>query len=146
MTLDEILVPVDFSDDAAAALDRAIELAQHFGARIHLLHAYESLSATASAYGGGIPVDLGERIREAAAVRLEEWRARGAGKGVEIDVHLSSSLPSQAILDTAREVGADMIVMGTRGISGLMHVLVGSVAERTVRHATCPVLTVKQPA
>jgi nucleotide-binding universal stress UspA family protein len=144
--IETIVVPVDFSDDASAAFDYAIDLAEHFSATIHLLHAYESLSATASAYGGGLPLDLPERIREAAAAKLSQWQARPTRRKVAIETHLTPARPSAAVTDLAARLNADLIVMGTRGLSGLLHVLMGSVAERTLRTAPCPVLTVKHDA
>jgi nucleotide-binding universal stress UspA family protein len=62
---------------------------------------------------------------------------------VRVTAHLREANPSDAILDVAREIDADLIVMGTRGLTGLKHVLLGSVAERTLRLAPCSVLTVK---
>ena len=145
MKFENILVPIDFSDDASTALDQAIELAAVSGGRLHLLHAYESLSATASAYGGGLPLDFADQIREAAAKHILEWKERATSRGIETETHLSAASPSAAIVETAAELGVDLIVIGTRGLSGLMHVMMGSVAERVVRTAECPVLTVKHP-
>jgi len=84
-----------------------------------------------------------ERVREAAEKKLDDFRAEVEQAGVAVCVHLSKSFPSDAILQTAGEIEADMIVMGTRGLTGLKHVLLGSVAERTIRIAPCPVVTVK---
>jgi nucleotide-binding universal stress UspA family protein len=64
-------------------------------------------------------------------------------QGVQTEEHLSPLFPPEGIAESAAEVGADLIVMGTRGLTGFKHVLLGSVAERTVRTAPCPVLTVK---
>jgi nucleotide-binding universal stress UspA family protein len=64
---------------------------------------------------------------------------------VSADSHLGTAPAAAAIADLAEEVGADLIVMGTQGLTGLEHVLLGGVAERTVRHAPCSVLTVKAP-
>jgi nucleotide-binding universal stress UspA family protein len=82
-------------------------------------------------------------VREAAAQKLERILERMKAEGIECALHLCPGHPVGAILDTAEEVDADLIVMGTRGLSGLKHVLLGSVAERTIRTAPCPVLTVR---
>ena len=74
---------------------------------------------------------------------MDEWRAKAMLEGIEVGVSLSSRFPSLEISETAAEIGADLIVMGTRGLSGIKHVLLGSVAERTLRLAPCPVLTLK---
>ena len=141
-----ILVPVDFSDHSAHALDMAADIAKAFGgATLHLLHCYQVQPVGVSPYGIVMPESFDRDIREAASRQLEEWRQKASSAGTEVEVHLSSMFPSIAIAETAEEVGADLIVMGTRGLSGIKHVLLGSVAERTLRTAPCPVLTVKHP-
>ena len=90
-----------------------------------------------------LPESFDRDVREAAERRTDEWRTKVMREGIEVEVSLSSRFPSLEISETASEVGADLIVMGTRGLSGIKHVLLGSVAERTLRLAPCPVLTVK---
>ena len=90
-----------------------------------------------------IPESFDRDIREAATRQLEKWRDKVAAEKVEVEAEISPIFPSEAIASTAERIGADLIVMGTRGLSGIKHVLLGSVAERTVRIAPCPVLTVK---
>ena len=138
-----ILVPVDFSEDAACALEMAISLARSFGARIHLLHCYPIQLGGISPYGLVVPESLDREVREAAAARLAEWREKVSAAGVEVGDSVTPIFPSEAIAEEARARDVDLIVMGTRGLSGLRHVLLGSVAERTLRIAPCPVLTVK---
>ncbi len=141
-----ILVPVDFSEHSAHALDMALDVAKAFGgAKLHVLHCYQVQPVGVSPYGIVMPESFDRDIREAASRQLEAWREKAAGAGADVEVHLSSMFPSIAIAETASEVGADLIVMGTRGLSGIKHVLLGSVAERTLRTAPCPVLTVKHP-
>jgi nucleotide-binding universal stress UspA family protein len=142
----KILVPVDFSDHSARALDLAVEVAGAFQARVELLHCYQLSPAALSPYGMVLPESFDREVREAAARRLAEWRDKVAARGIQVGANLSSMLPSLAITDTADELGADLIVMGTRGLSGLKHVLLGSVAERVLRTARCPVLTVRADA
>ena len=126
LEIHRILVPIDFSEHAAAALDAAISLAKPFGARIDLLHCYQIHVGGVSPYGLVIPESLDREVREAAE---------------------REPACLQMILGArAEELGADLIVMGTRGLTGLRHVLLGSVAERTLRMAPCPVLTLKAPA
>ena len=141
--IEKILVPVDFSEHSASALEMAIDLAKVFGAGIHLLHCYQIQPLSISPYGIVLPENFDQEIRQAAERRVDEWRAKVMLEGVEVAVHLSSRFPSLEISELASEVGADLIVMGTRGLSGIKHVLLGSVAERTLRLAPCPVLTVK---
>jgi nucleotide-binding universal stress UspA family protein len=139
-----ILVPVDFSDHSAKALDLAADVAKAFGgATVHLLHCYQIQPVGVSPYGIVLPESLDRDIRDAASRQLDDWREKVTARGLKAEVHLSSMFPSVAIEETAAEIGADLIVMGTRGLSGIKHVLLGSVAERTLRVAPCPVLTVK---
>ena len=138
-----ILVPVDFSPHADRALETAVELAKVFGAKVHLLHCYQINVGGISPYGLAIPENFYRDVRAAAQRMLDEWGEKVKAGGVEVEGHVSSMFPSMTIPATAEEIGADLIVMGTRGLTGLKHVLLGSVAERTIRVAACPVLTVK---
>jgi nucleotide-binding universal stress UspA family protein len=141
--IEKILVPVDFSEHSARALEMAIDLAKAFGAEIQLLHCYQIQPFGISPYGIALPEGFDREVREAAERRVDELRAKVMLEGIEVGARLSSRFPSLEISETASEVGADLIVMGTRGLAGIKHVLLGSVAERTLRLAPCPVLTVK---
>ncbi len=143
--IQRILVPTDFSTHAARAAEFAIELSKEFGASIHLLHCYPVNVGAASLYGMTFPVELEASIRKVAQKQLGDWREKVAGEGVEAELSLSPQSPAQGILALAEEIGADLIVMGTRGRSGLKHLLLGSVAERVVREASCPVVTLRSP-
>ena len=143
MDVRTILVPVDFSDHSAKALKQAVELAKSFGAVIHLLHCYPLKVGGISPYGLVFPDDFDRQFRDAAARKLSEWSEKAAAEGVAVEEILTPMFPSEAISSTAQERGADLIVMGTRGLTGLKHVMLGSVAERTIRIAPCPVLIVK---
>ena len=140
---ENILVPVDFSDHSTAAFETAVEMAKAFGAKIRLLHCYQIQTGGISPYGVVLPPNYYSEIRCAAARQLKEWKEKVTPEGVEVEASLSSGNPSQAILNAVEEIGADLIVLGTRGLTGIKHVMLGSVAERTVRMAPCPVLTVK---
>jgi len=138
-----ILVPLDFSAHSVAALDRAVDFAKAFGAKIHLLHSYAVPMHGVMPYDFAIPDGLWDGIRKAAESKLEEFRQRIVSAGVEANSEVSPALPSEAIMTATREIDADLIIMGTHGHTGLKHILLGSVAERTIRLAPCPVLTVK---
>ena len=138
-----ILVPVDFSPHSEAALDQAMDLAKALGAKIHLLHSYAVPVRGVIPYDFAIPDGVWDGVHSAAESKLEEIRQKVASEGLEATTEVSTSLPSEAILAAANELDADLIVMGTRGHTGLKHVLLGSVAERTIRLAPCSVLTVK---
>lgn len=140
-----ILVPIDFSDHSEEALDTAVQIAQLFGSTIHLLHCYHIQTAGISPYGIVLPAGYYTDIRDAAEKRLNDWHEKVRGEGIKVESSLSADSPSLAINLAADEIKADLIVMGTRGLSGLKHAMLGSVAERVVRLAPCPVLTVKDP-
>jgi nucleotide-binding universal stress UspA family protein len=139
-----ILVPLDFSPDSDRALDVAADLASLFGAELHLLHAHHVPALALSPYGAAIPQGVWDDLREGARRELEERRTKLAARELDAQAHLATGPASDVICESARDLGADLVVMGTRGRSGFAHVLLGSVAERTLRAAPCPVLTVKE--
>jgi len=145
MQVETILVPLDFSPHAERALDLAIDLASNLGTKtIHLLHIHHPPPIPTPLPGSGPShQEVEERVLEDAAGALEvlSRRVEKASIGVEQAVYVGS--PAEVICAQAAARGADLVVMGTRGRTGLSHVLLGSVAERTVAHARCPVLTVR---
>lgn len=141
----KILVPSDFSEHSTAALEAAIEIAEGFGSKLHLLHCYQIQPGGISPYGIAIPSGYFAEIRDAASQQLAEWQESHVPAEIAVEASTVSDVPSEAIVKTAEEIGADLIVMGTRGLSGFKHVMLGSVAERTVRIAPCPVMTVHAP-
>jgi nucleotide-binding universal stress UspA family protein len=142
-TIEKVLVAVDFSEHVPPVLEAAIGFAKQFGAEVHLVHAFDVRIPLVTPYEVAIPTAFIEEAREAAASKLEDLTRRVAAEGLTAVSHLSEVPAASAIVDLADEIGADLIVMGTRGHTGLKHVLLGSVAERTLRHAPCSVLTVK---
>jgi universal stress protein A len=146
MEIHKILVPVDFSDHSQRALDEAIGFAKAFGAQLHLLHCYQIHPTAVAPYGIVVPEAFEQDIRMAALQRLAEWREKASAQGVQVQEHVTAHFPAEEIAGMADQLGIDLIVMGTRGLTGIKHVLLGSVAERTIRLARCPVLTVKATA
>ena len=140
------VVPYDFSEHANAALYTALDLARHLKADIHLLHVVEL--APYPAYGG-MAAELALRppvppgVRKQALESLEQVAAAVENAPGKVVARVAEE-PSIAgsICETAIELEADLIVMGTHGRTGIAHVFLGSVAERTLRHAPCPVLVV----
>jgi nucleotide-binding universal stress UspA family protein len=145
MDVQTILVPTDFSEHSAHAFEAALDLARAFGAGIELIHCYPP-SAVVAPYGVALPVALDKEIRDAANAQLAEWAEKAAAAGIKANASVSPAAPVSGILDRAKQTKASLIVMGTRGLSGLKHALLGSVAERTIRLAKCPVLTIKADA
>lgn len=139
-----ILVPVDFSRDSQNALRSAADLAATFGAEIVTLHVVEPVHV-AEPYMGIAPqagIFLDEEVRNAKAV-LAGIGTDLKKKGQRVRTMVAAGPPAPLIVDTAKDIGADLIVMGTHGRTGLAHIFIGSVAEKVVRTAQCPVLTVR---
>ncbi len=139
----KLLVALDFSPHSARALDCAIDLAKNYKSKIHLLHAYHLPPLVGMPDELVIPPDFWTGVRDAAGRKLAKAAEKVRAEGVDVETHLVEFAASDAIVETAKRVHADLIVMGTRGLTGLKHVLLGSVAERTLRLAPCPVLAVK---
>jgi nucleotide-binding universal stress UspA family protein len=137
----EILVPSDFSEHAEAALQYAMELARRLDARLHLLHVYQL--ELAMPWEDALRAGLLQDIKRYAEQAVTERGQQVAAQGVEVRTEALEGAPAAVIIDAARRTHADLIVMGTRGLSGIKHVVLGSVAERTVCHAPCPVLTIR---
>jgi nucleotide-binding universal stress UspA family protein len=138
-----ILVPVDFSEHASRAFDAALDLAKTFQGRLHLIHSYPLPPVAMPPYDVSLPLGFDKALRDASEKQLGEWAARARKAGIEAAITVTPESPSEAIVSCAEKIGADLIVMGTRGLTGLKHVVLGSVAERTLRLAPCPVLTLK---
>lgn len=140
-----ILVPYDFSPHAAAAFTTALDLAPRLGAAVHLVHVVQSPTAFYAGFDGAVPppaVDT-QALREGATEELRKVVAGVEDPPGPAEVHVTEGINvAQEICDTAQAVEADLIVMGTHGRTGLAHVFLGSVAERTLRDAPCPVMTV----
>ena len=143
MRIQTILVPIDYSPHSAKALQVAIGLAKTLSAKVHLLLAYHLPVSITMPDAVVIPQSFWDSVKDASARKLEKSFETVTREGVRCESHLTAQTPSAAIVETAKQIGADLIVMGTRGLTGLKHVLLGSVAERTVRSAPCPVMTVK---
>jgi len=140
-----ILVATDFSPTSEHALEYARELARSFGSTLHLLHVVPDpvlASAWSEAYAYDLTA-LGERFRKYAERQLAE-KARAIGD-VTLTTEALVGSPAATIVAAAEDRSADLIVMGTHGRTGVTHLFMGSIAERVVRTAPCPVLTVRQP-
>jgi nucleotide-binding universal stress UspA family protein len=142
MIAQHILVPMDFSGDADQALNYAMELAGKLGARLTLLHVIQRPVASARAMGLSLATYFQQLEREAIETMNDHAR-RAHQAGLECDVAIEQGEPYQQIIDLATTKQVDLIVMGTQGRSGLERFFIGSVAERVVRLAPCPVLVTR---
>lgn len=142
-TIGQILCPIDLSDASRHALDHARVLAQWYGAKITVLYACNPIVIPATHFAGvGMmpPVVLTDPERDEARQQVVEFI--GGEQIAGIDVFIDGGQPANAILARASEVPTDLIVIGTHGLGGFEHLLLGSVTEKVLRKAACPVLTV----
>lgn len=148
-----LLVPTDFSSSSEAAVALAIDMARTHGGRLMLVHVSDigatlALDAAMSSAAMGIAAAVGvdQQMQENARHALENLAERVRGQGIEVEIVSTEGTPEARIVELATERGADAIIMGTQGRSGLEQLLVGSVAEKVVRSAPVPVITVHAPA
>jgi nucleotide-binding universal stress UspA family protein len=137
-----VLHPTDFSQSAAGAFAVARSFAHDHGARIILLHVTE---APVVGPAGVVPFPPPAPPIDRDALKAQLRAIATADPDVHFEARLAEGQAASAILDVAKESACDVIVMGTHGRTGLSRLLMGSTAEQVVRHATCPVLTVKTP-
>lgn len=142
----KILVPTDFSPHAETALEFAVQLANTSGAAITLVHVFDVIPYTLpegmplydAAQLGYLRDELGKQLDRASAFATKAGAKR-------VETSLLQGQTHDEIVRAAREGGFDLIVIGTHGRSGIAHLLLGSVAEKVVRKAHCPVVTVPRP-
>jgi nucleotide-binding universal stress UspA family protein len=137
----KILVPVDFSEHSQKALRYALAFASQFDAEVTLVHIVEQM-----VYPGDWmypPLAVSDFATEKREQMIERLRALDAGSGVRTQHMVRLGRAWQEVIEIAREQKSDLIILATHGYTGLKHVLLGSVAEKIVRHAPCPVLSVR---
>ena len=137
----KILVPVDFSEHSRKALRYALAFANQFDAEVTLVHIVEQM-----VYPGDWmypPLAVTDFASEKREQMIERLRSLDAGSGVRTNHVVRLGRAWQEVVEIARESQTDMIILATHGYTGLKHVLLGSVAEKIVRHAPCPVLSVR---
>lgn len=141
-----ILVPTDFSAAAAAATEYAATLASSLDAGIHLVHVLEEPPfAHAHQFHPALGADRWEERYQEARARLAAVKDALAAEGVRASAEVRTGSATGELLEASVDYGADLIVMGTHGRSGLEHLIIGSIAERLIRTARCPVLAVRDP-
>jgi len=147
--IERILCPTDFSEFSERALRRAVSLARWFEARVTALHVTPRRLpwAVPAEYGRylSVPADLLQSCQEEEAKELARFVEPHLGDGTPIETKLVEGDPGREIQAAAEAMPADLVVMGTHGRSGFEHLLLGSVTEKVLRRAPCPVLTVSKP-
>ena len=143
--LKRIVVPIDFSDTSYKALQYAVPFAAQFGARLILLHVIEPFALPAElSYVSPEVENAGQTAMKGALEKLAELCQQQLGAKCLSQASVRMGVPWHEITTAARASAADLIIIATHGRTGIQHVLVGSTAERVVRHAPCPVLVVRE--
>jgi nucleotide-binding universal stress UspA family protein len=146
MEIQRVLCPVDFSEMSGKALHHAAAVARWYGAELHMLHVIVPLIRPPFTLSAALPANIEEEIRAAAEHSLHQL-VHGAGVAVgSVRESVRFGTAVATIGEYAREQQIDLIVLGTHGLSGLEHLLLGSVAERVLHYAPCPVLTIPRSA
>lgn len=147
LEIKRILCPVDFSEFSATAYDYAHSLARHYGARLYIQHVTEPIISISHQYVTQPVIDqiLAHQVADAEQ-KIQELERRRSLDKVEHEIVLERGFAGDRILEFAESVEMDLIVMGTHGKRGLDRLVVGSVTERVLRKAHCPVLAVSRPA
>lgn len=146
MKLKRILVPIDFSSASTEALAYAVALATPLRAELVLLSVVEPMYPLMPDYDGVHSAALGQLLdehRRTAREELAKIERRYARRRLSIRSMVGTGRPFEVVVQTAKRTRADLIVMATHGRTGMAHLLAGSVAERVVRSAPCPVLTLR---
>lgn len=140
-----ILLPTDFSSNAKSAQDYACEFADQFGARLHVLNVVQDAALILPETGMflTLPVPSVQEIVQAAETSLQTVLDPAWAATHDVCRHVAVGTPYAEIVRYAEEHHIDLIILGTHGRTGLQHVLMGSVAERVLRQANCPVLTIR---
>ena len=145
MAAQRFLVPLDFSEYANQALDYAINLASKLGARLTLLHVIQPLPLGGVDMGVTVPYTYIQDLEAEIMESMNDYLERVTAAGLEGEIAVVHGVPFHEIIEMAKTQQMDLIVMGTHGRTGFQHVLLGSVAEKVVRLAPCPVLVARQP-
>ena len=147
IALENVLVATDFSEPSEVALAYGKDLARTIGARLHILHVAESVMATAGVEYFAVATPSAQADIETAARRqLDALLGPDEARGLRVQKEVRTGpSPAPAIVEYAGQADIDLIVIGTHGRTALSRFLMGSVAERVVRTAPCPVLTVRCP-
>jgi universal stress protein A len=142
MNIKRLLVPVDFSDSSAKALDFAIDFARMHKAEVLLVHVIEPMNYAVPRWLPE-PTALLEEQRKEAAAEIAKLEAHVREKRVKCRSEIHFGVVYEMIAELARQSNADMIVIATHGRTGLAHMIIGSVAERVIQNSLCPVLVVR---
>lgn len=144
---DKILIAIDFSENSELAFDYAMTMATQFNSQLTIMHVINEPVDLRGFYVPHISFEqLEKEIEESAAKMMETFCSTKLGSFSNFQKIIVSGIPYEEITRKADEIGASLIILGTHGRTGLDHILFGSTAERVVRSAVCPVMTIRLQA
>ena len=142
----KVLVPIDFSNYSKNALRYALNFAQHFNSTIYLIYVVEPVIYPSDFSMGQVTFPVADvEMNERAKNELENLARNEIGTKIEVETIIKTGKPFVEINETASELDIDLIIIATHGHTGMEHLLFGSTAEKVVRKAPCPVLTLREP-
>jgi nucleotide-binding universal stress UspA family protein len=142
----KVLVPIDFSDYSKSALKYAVNFAKSFNAEMILIYVVEPIIYPSDFSMGQIAIPtINMEMDKRAAEELEKLAKKEISKDLQVKTLVKTGKPFIEIIETASEEDIDIIIISTHGHSGVEHILFGSTAEKVVRKAPCPVLTLREP-
>lgn len=141
-----ILVPIDFSDYSKNALRYAVQFAKNFNAKLFLIYVVEPMIYPADFSMGQVAIpSMDADLQNRAEEELKNLSSNYVDAALQSETIIKTGKPFVEINETAKEIDADIIIMATHGHTGVEHLLFGSTAEKVVRKAPCPVLTLREP-
>lgn len=145
-SIKRILVPIDFSNYSKHALRYAVEFAKTFKSKIYLVYVVEPIIYPSDFSMGQVTFPVADvEMNQRAKEELESLAKNEIGEDLEVETLIKSGKPFVEINETASELNIDLIIIATHGHTGMEHLLFGSTAEKVVRKAPCPVLTLREP-
>ena len=144
--INKILVPIDFSNFSKNALRYAVNFAKNFNSKIYLVYVVEPVIYPSDFSMGQVTFPVSDiEMNERAKDELESLAKTEIGSQIEVETLIKTGKPFVEINETASELDIDLIIIATHGHTGMEHLLFGSTAEKVVRKAPCPVLTLREP-
>jgi len=144
--IDKILVPIDFSDYSKNALKYAVQFAKHFNSSMYLIYVIEPVIYPADFSMGQVAIpSMDTNIQSRAEEELNNLAKNYVDPSIKVEIIIKTGKPFVEINETAKEKDIDLIIIATHGHTGVEHLLFGSTAEKVVRKAPCPVLTLREP-
>jgi universal stress protein A len=144
ISIQGVLVPVDFSKESLLAAKFGASMAEEYKTRLYVLHVMEPIHPSLRGYIADFEAFQQKMIAQARE-DLENVIPKSVKDRIPVECILEMGNPTYVIVEKAKELGVDVVVIATHGRTGLAHVMLGSVAEKVIRHAPCPVFVIRNP-